>query len=73
MLTDGLLECNGCPFHVPQNLYDVFFSQQNGSKASIQDATLLALQQVHQARGRDSATLITWGYENAAKASLPSQ
>jgi serine/threonine protein phosphatase PrpC len=73
MLTDGLLECDTCPFEDPQKVYDAFLQNQRGPETSVQAAALLALQQVHQARGRDSATLITWGYENVAKASLPSQ
>lgn len=73
MLTDGFLEWKGSPFQNPQSLYDALFSQPNGTTASIQVAALRALQQVHQARGRDSATVITWGYENPSNASLPSQ
>ena len=74
MLTDGLLEYDLCPFEDPQKLYDAFVHEQMGQEEpSMQAAALFALQHVHQARGRDSATLITWGYENAANASLPSQ
>lgn len=73
MLTDGLLECDACLFEDPQKVYDAFWSTQKRQEASMQAAALLALEHVHRARGRDSATLITWGYENGAKASLPSQ
>jgi hypothetical protein len=73
MLTDGLLECHPCPFDDPQKVYDAFLHNQKGQEASMQAATLSALERVYQARGRDSATLITWSYDNIAQASLPSQ
>lgn len=73
MLTDGLLEWKDSPFQDSHHLYGALFAQQNGASPSIQEAALLALQQVHRAQGRDSATLITWGYDSPGNASFPSQ
>jgi len=55
MATDGLLECGRRPFEDPAQLYKAF-SKSSNLAANVE----AALKKVHQERGKDSATVITW-------------
>ena len=59
LTTDGLLECGSMPYADPRALYALF---SPGSPYGDQEAVERALATVHQERGRDSATLLSWSY-----------
>ncbi len=63
MTTDGLLECGSRPFENARYLYEVLAGNP-GPASSVRTA----LQKVHQERGRDSATVIYWRYDNKDRA-----
>ena len=73
MMTDGLIECGTRPFEDPKQVYDIFMQAQEEKDALLQERVLSVLQRVHREQGRDSATVITWDYENTENAALPSQ
>lgn len=68
MTTDGLLEYPDSPFPNPQTFYVSFTAPDQ----SLDAAVGMALQHVHTAHGRDSATLIAWAYENTIAGREPS-
>ncbi|PEB51459.1 protein phosphatase [Bacillus pseudomycoides] len=68
MITDGVLECGERryenPFHLYQDMYE--------NKPKLTKCVQNVLEHVHHQLGRDSATIISWDYENRAYATYPS-
>ncbi len=68
MLTDGLLEFGSHPFEDPEALADIILERAPGHKKAVQEL----LEKVHKDGGRDSATIICWGYDNTEPIAYPS-
>ncbi len=68
MVTDGVLECGERryenPFHLYQDMYE--------NKAELTTCVQNVLEHVHDQLGRDSATMMSWDYENHAYCTYPS-
>lgn len=64
MVTDGLLECGTRPFEDPRYLYDVFTRTSQDGVVTMHTNVQTALERVHQEKGRDSASLVCWTYDN---------
>ena len=67
MLTDGLLEFGKRPFEDARVLGTTVLQT-----ASSYEVARLLLEAVHRNSGRDSATVICWGYDNTESAAYPS-
>ncbi|WP_054939418.1 protein phosphatase 2C domain-containing protein [Paenibacillus ihuae] len=72
MTTDGLLEYGRLEhgkqtFEDPGKLYETFYNEKN-----LQACVEAAILEVHEAQGRDSATVIAWSYYNERAAVMPS-
>ncbi len=72
MLTDGLLEFGSRPFENPKNLAEVVSRPTSHGAPSYERAIQKLLGEVHKGGGRDSATVICWGYNNTEPVSYPS-
>jgi serine/threonine protein phosphatase PrpC len=68
MLTDGLLEFGDHPFENPQALTSVVLQGETQPEQAVQEL----LEKVHQAQGRDSATILHWAYDNTEPVAYPS-
>lgn len=68
LITDGLLECGDRRFERPEYLYELFTEGDNNPAVKIERA----LWEVHQQKGRDSATIICWEYNNDRACVYPS-
>ncbi len=68
MVTDGVLECGERRYEAPLNLYN----DMNGNNVELKEHVHNVLEHVHHQLGRDSATIISWDYENDAYATYPS-
>jgi hypothetical protein len=66
LLTDGVLECGSQPFAEPMALYRLFHADP-AHGPDLAEATRAALRRVERERGRDSATILTWRYDRAAR------
>lgn len=64
MVTDGLLECGSRPFENAQYLYEVFSGKHQSDNRRLELNVWMALQRVHEEKGRDSATVVYWRYDN---------
>ncbi|MEK5023577.1 protein phosphatase 2C domain-containing protein [Paenibacillus sp. FSL M7-1046] len=67
MTTDGLLEYGAQSYANPQKLFDAFYSAKD-----MKECIGAALMEVHQEKGRDSATVIAWSFDNKMTATMPS-
>jgi serine/threonine protein phosphatase PrpC len=72
LATDGLLECGTRPLDQPEAMYRAFVPER-GERGDLAARVRACLERVHQERGRDSATVIAWEYENPYPAVMPSQ
>jgi len=72
LVTDGLLECGARPFERPEALYGALAPGQD-SDGDLASRVRACLEQVHEERGRDSATVIAWEHENPLPAAMPSR
>lgn len=72
LVTDGLLECGARPFEQPEVLYGALAPGRE-SGDGLASRVRACLERVHEERGRDSATVIAWEYENALSAAMPSR
>ncbi|MCW9132370.1 protein phosphatase 2C domain-containing protein [Bacillus paramycoides] len=68
MVTDGVLECGERIYENPSNLY----KDMSGNTKKLIDCVQNILNHVHHQLGRDSATIISWDYENDTYATYPS-
>ena len=64
MVTDGLLEFGRRPFENPASLYHALAPGMPGDMDSLTASVHALLNRVHQERGKDSATVIAWGYHS---------
>ena len=64
MITDGILECGSRPFEHPEMLYEHLAKKDAAGRVGIQSNVLQVLKRVDQEKGRDSATLINWSFDN---------
>lgn len=71
MATDGLLECGTRPFEDARVLYDLLMERGEEVDLTQQERVGKALARVHQENGRDSATIIQWGYASAFPCAYP--
>lgn len=69
MTTDGLLEYPGSPFANAHALYERLTSPGKPVDWAVGEA----LRAVHTGRGRDSATIVAWAYENDLAGQQPSE
>lgn len=65
MLTDGNLECEGAMYNDPKRIYQCFYNQEKGIET--------ILNHVKKVNGKDSATVITWSYNNEIDGLRPSR
>lgn len=70
MVTDGVLECGECRYETPVHLYKDLY--ENKEEEALTNCVQNVLEHVHQQLGRDSATIISWDYENHALSTYPS-
>ncbi len=68
MLTDGLLEFGHRPFEDPEVLAAVVARHAPLYEEVVREL----LENVHEGKGRDSATVICWGHDNAEPVAYPS-
>ncbi|MGN4422629.1 PP2C family serine/threonine-protein phosphatase [Bacillus cereus group sp. MYBK30-1] len=68
MVTDGVLECGERIYENPSNLY----KNMSENTKELTDCVQNILNHVHHQLGRDSATIISWDYENDVYATYPS-
>lgn len=68
MLTDGLLEFGERPFENPEVLEEVVSCHAPLYEGAVQKL----LGEVHEGKGRDSATVICWGHNNTEPVAYPS-
>ncbi|MEN1937803.1 PP2C family serine/threonine-protein phosphatase [Paenibacillus sp. 102] len=68
MVTDGVLECGERRYENPFYLYKDMYE----NKAELTECVQKVLEYVHHQLGRDSATIISWDYENAVYSTYPS-
>ncbi|MGR3778642.1 PP2C family serine/threonine-protein phosphatase [Bacillus paramycoides] len=68
MVTDGVLECGERIYENSSNLYE----DMNENTKKLTECVQNILYHVHHQLGRDSATIISWDYENDAYATYPS-
>ncbi|KFN04475.1 phosphatase 2C family protein [Bacillus clarus] len=68
MVTDGVLECGERRYDNPSNLY----KDMSENKKKLKECVRNVLEHVHHQLGRDSATIISWDYENDSYATYPS-
>ncbi|WP_429755231.1 protein phosphatase 2C domain-containing protein [Bacillus sp. S10(2024)] len=70
MVTDGLLECGEHYYEKQCNIYtDLYGDKEN---TQLTNRIEKVLQHVHEQRGRDSATIISWDYTNSLPSTYPS-
>ncbi|MEK3795335.1 protein phosphatase 2C domain-containing protein [Paenibacillus sp. FSL R7-0204] len=67
MTTDGLLEVGARLLEDPRRLYEAFTGREDLEKCVAE-----VLTSVHEQRGRDSATVVAWSYENGRAGAMPS-
>jgi hypothetical protein len=72
MVTDGMLECGTRPFEHSRLLYDVVMGEGDVEPFEMHRRIGSVLARVHEEVGRDSATVIQWGIENALSSVYPS-
>lgn len=65
--TDGLLEYGAQSYANPQKLFDAFYSARD-----MKECVGATLMEVHQEKGRDSATVIACSFDNNRTATMPS-
>lgn len=70
MVTDGVLECGERYYENPVHLYTDCYAAPVSS--DIEGSVQHVLQHVHKNFGRDSATIISWDYNNPLPATYPS-
>ncbi|WP_369899678.1 PP2C family serine/threonine-protein phosphatase [Bacillus manliponensis] len=70
MVTDGVLECGEHRYETPTNLYKDLY--ENKENETLENSVEKVLQHVHEQLGRDSATIISWDYDNHAPSTYPS-
>lgn len=70
MVTDGVLECGERRYETPVHLYKDLY--ENKEEEALTSCVQNVLEHVHQQLGRDSATIISWDYENDAPSIYPS-
>lgn len=68
MVTDGVLECGERRYENPLYLYQDMYENEQELTKCVQNV----LKHVHHQLGRDSATMISWDYENRVYSTYPS-
>lgn len=68
MTTDGLLECGSRPFQDEHYFYQLLTGMRQSGDPGLEWNVQAALQRVHREKGRDSATVICWRYDNLDRA-----
>ncbi|HEK9098949.1 protein phosphatase 2C domain-containing protein [Bacillus pfraonensis] len=68
MVTDGVLECGERRYENPIHLYKDIYE----NKVKLTECIQNVLEHVHHQLGRDSATIISWDYENHVYSTYPS-
>ncbi len=64
MITDGLLECGSRPFENSEFLYESLSRKNTDGQVGIKSNVLEVLKRVDQEKGKDSATMVYWSYDN---------
>ncbi len=72
LTTDGLLEYPASPFADPGEISRWFMPTEPEAAGRLSACVQAALTAVHQAQGRDSATVIAWAYDNPCSSAQPS-
>lgn len=72
MTTDGLLEFGTHPFEDSRLLYSLLMGNETRGETDAEEGIKKALVRVHEEHGRDSATIIQWGYESLLPGVSPS-
>lgn len=70
MVTDGVLECGEHRYETPVHLYKDLY--ENKENETLESSVEKVLQHVHKQLGRDSATIISWDYDNQTSSTYPS-
>lgn len=70
MVTDGVLECGEHRYETPDHLYEDLY--ENKESEALKSSVKNVLEHVHEQLGRDSATMISWDYDNQAPSTYPS-
>ncbi|TYS18639.1 protein phosphatase 2C domain-containing protein [Rossellomorea vietnamensis] len=66
LTTDGLTECQGTDYHLPQKIYSVFEGNTN------QEGVQKLLESIRDNNVRDSTTILSWRIETSVEATMPS-